>query len=400
MNVHATEFQTRFDGDIDALGHDPIPAGPYYKPDYYEVEVEAVFRKTWLHFAHVCEVPEPGRFIVRRLDVANAELLITHAKDGSIRAFHNVCPHRGTRLVTEEEGQKNRFSCRYHMWTFGTDGALQSAPDFDNFYLDKAQCGLKPVAVEVCGGLIFVNLDKQPAQGLREFLGPLAEELDASLVARATGFTEYAYEIEANWKLAYDNFQEIYHLRFVHPRTAGPVQLGPDNPYGYPISFSLQGIHRTQYFWTSPAPQLSSTQLLGLTRPMQPAGCADDLREGHADRYLSIFPNLFVRHALTMPFTHDLRPLSPTRSRGIVRIYWVGDDANASMRFAREFGVISMIDVLAEDRNIVEEGQAGLSSGALEHIHFQHHEAMCRHLYKGVNDMVEAHLAERAAQPA
>ena len=92
--------------EIAGLGTEPVPAGPYYLEDYFELEREAVFRRTWLQVGHVCELPEPGSFIVREIEVAKASILIVRGTDGEIRAFHNVCVHRGTRrLPRQSAGQ-------------------------------------------------------------------------------------------------------------------------------------------------------------------------------------------------------------------------------------------------------------------------------------------------------
>src|ERR1022692_2684318 len=98
MNTHVTRFEPVQQQDMDWLGTDPIPARPYYDPDWFELERQAIFRRSWLQIGHVCELPEPGSFIRREVEVANASLLIVRGKDGQIRAFHNVCTHRGTQL--------------------------------------------------------------------------------------------------------------------------------------------------------------------------------------------------------------------------------------------------------------------------------------------------------------
>ena len=87
--------------ELDFLGTDPIPASAYYDPDWYELERKAVFLRSWINIGHVCEVPTPGNFIHRQLEFASASLLIVKGKDGELRAFHNACTHRGTRLVRE-----------------------------------------------------------------------------------------------------------------------------------------------------------------------------------------------------------------------------------------------------------------------------------------------------------
>jgi len=110
MNTHNPAFQPVPQEDLAWLGTDPIPAKPYYDPAYFELERKAVFMRTWLQIAHVCELPEPGSFIRREVEFANASVLIVRGKDGVIRAFHNVCTHRGTQLVSAETGRQAAFS--------------------------------------------------------------------------------------------------------------------------------------------------------------------------------------------------------------------------------------------------------------------------------------------------
>ena len=239
MNVQTTTYKAP-DDQVEWLGTDPIPAAPYYDPEYFELERKAIFMRSWLVLGHISEIAEPGSFIRRELEFAKASILIVHGKDGKIRAFHNVCTHRGTQLVEEESGKASSFTCPYHAWNFGYDGELRAAPDFERFFVDKGECSLPKVAVDICAGLIFVNLDPSPGQGLREYLGSYAEELETLPVAKATTFSEYVYEIDGNWKITYDNFQENYHLRFIHPST-GAATISPDNAFGYPVSYGFNG---------------------------------------------------------------------------------------------------------------------------------------------------------------
>jgi phenylpropionate dioxygenase-like ring-hydroxylating dioxygenase large terminal subunit len=371
------------------LGTEPIPAYPYYHPDYFELEKAAIFRRTWLQIAHICELPEPGSFIVREIEIASASILITRGPDDVVRAFHNVCTHRGSQLVREGSGNRFAFTCAYHMWNFGHDGKLRAAPDFDRFYVDKSKCNLVRVSVDTCGGLIFVNLDPSPRQTLREFLGGVADELEALPMARATCFSEYVYEMEGNWKLIVDNFQENYHLRVVHARSAGGSGTGPENPFGYPVAFGFNGPHRRQTIWTNPAVKPAPVQGVGFAKMVECAA-GDGLLDGPVNKdYFGIFPNLFVFSQPIMPQSHCIMPLSPDRSRGVVRLYWIGEDTNASRRFAREYAFASIREVHAEDRISIEANQRGLRSGALQHIHFQSQEVLCRHFYHAVQSAID-----------
>jgi phenylpropionate dioxygenase-like ring-hydroxylating dioxygenase large terminal subunit len=381
--------------DVAFLGTRPIPAKPYYDPAWFELEREAVFRRSWIQVGHVCELPGSGSFIRRELEVLNASLLIVRGKDGEVRAFHNVCTHRGTQLVAEAQGKRPTFSCPYHMWTFDGDGALISAPDFESFDLDKKDCALKQVALDVCAGLIFVHLGKAPVP-LREWLGELAGQMETLPVARATTFGEYSYDIAANWKLTYDNFQENYHLRFIHPRS-GQSATAPDNPFGYPKEYGFHDPHRTQTIWTNPDPKPAPTLATAFARLVPRAMAEGLLATPYGRQYFALFPSFFMLGTPLQNFVHVVYPISATKSRGVIRLYWVGDDANASERFGREAIMGTARDVHSEDVTIIEAGQRGLSSGALEHIHFQTQEALCRHLFNMVDGMVEAYKAELAA---
>ncbi|MET0658750.1 MAG: aromatic ring-hydroxylating dioxygenase subunit alpha, partial [Steroidobacteraceae bacterium] len=319
----------------------------------------------------------------------SASILITRTSEGQIRAFHNVCPHRGTQLVSESNGKRSSFSCPYHMWNFGNDGRLRAAPDFERFYVSKDKCNLRDIAVGVCGGLVFINLDRQPAQSLREFLGPLASQLEQFPASRATTFAEYVYEIDANWKLTYDNFQENYHLRFIHPRS-GEAATGPDNPFGYPVRYGFHGPHRTQTIWSNPAAAPKGMQRIAFGKAAQFAATEGTLTGPHSKNYLAIFPNFFILGSPFSPFSHCVMPISATRSRGVIRLYWNGDDDSASKRFAREYSMATALDIHSEDRAVIEAGQRGLSSGALDYIHFQENEVLCRHLMYTVDQHVQA----------
>jgi phenylpropionate dioxygenase-like ring-hydroxylating dioxygenase large terminal subunit len=398
MNVSTWNYKPVAAEDLARLGTDPTPAAPYYDPEWFELEREAVFKRTWLNIGHMCELAEPGSFIVRPVEVAKASILIVHGKDGEIRAFHNVCTHRGTQLVAKESGKASSFSCPYHAWTFGYDGRLRSAPDFEQFYVEKSQCDLRPVAVEVCAGLIFINLDPAPAQSLREFLGPMGEMIETLPVTGATTFDEYVYEIDANWKVTFDNFQENYHVRFVHRRSGGapPMDSSP-NPFMYPEKYELFGPHRMD---TSPGGAMSSDPprpvLEYMVGKLAGQAAADGLLSGpHVQDYFVFFPNLYLFGNPMMHFTHLVMPISAGRCRGVFRFYWSGDDSSASERLAREMAMAFGREIHAEDFETIKSAQRGLASGAIAHVHFQEHEVLCRHLIRTVADMVQAYQAER-----
>jgi hypothetical protein len=111
--------------------------------------------------------------------------------------------------------------------------------------------------------------------------------------------------------------------------------------------------------------------------------------------YYALFPNFFMLSNPSQHFTHTVYPISATRSRGVIRLWWIGEDTCASQRFSREYSMATARDIHSEDRAVIEAGQRGISSGALKHLHYQSREALCRHLFNSVDQMVQAYKAER-----
>jgi phenylpropionate dioxygenase-like ring-hydroxylating dioxygenase large terminal subunit len=377
----------------DRFGTGPVPARTYHEVSAFAEEVEAIFKRSWLHVAHICELPQSGSFVRRELEFAHASLLIVRGKDNEIRSFHNVCTHRGTQLTDAASGRQGQFSCPYHRWTFGINGNLLSAPDFERFNLKKSDCGLKQVATQILGGMVYVNLSLKPRETVREQFGALADIMDRLPVAKATGFTEWTYEIEANWKVHFDNFQENYHVRFIHPKTAEQI-IGPENPMGYPTHYGFYGPHRSQALWKNPAPP-PLPDVLKIT-----TGRSARLPQAYADSFekvdMKLFPCLhIVWLSPDSQFSHTHIPIGPSRTRGSVRVYWVDPPENASRAFAREFATMSLRDVLSEDRSTVEAAQRGLASGALHTINMQEHEVLLRHFHQQVAARVDAWREEQ-----
>jgi len=229
---------------------------------------------------------------------------------------------------------------------------------------------------------------------VRTSLGTLAEGFEQLPITRATHFVEYVYEIEANWKLTFDNFQENYHLRAVHPRTGGQGCTA-ENPFAYPLRYNFHGPHRTQTIWSNPSPP-APTKVQGIAgQRIVAAAHKAGLFGGDLNLdFISLFPNFTLFGLPVRHFTQMIMPLSVGRSRGVIRFYWVGAPANASERFAREYVMASQRDIHVEDRDVIEAGQRGLASGALDHINFQVNEVLCRHMFNEVDAMVRAYQAE------
>lgn len=198
-----------------------IPAGRYVDQRYYDLEIDHIWRKSWLLASHIDEVPEPGCF--RLWDNTGQPVVITHTEQGEIKAFYNTCSHRGAPVVTEVSGQSRRLTCAYHGWSYSHDGELLGLRDPQDFRdLDKNTRGLKPVRCERFGNLIFLNFDPD-APSLLEWLGPIAKEWEEFQFDNCRLAARAIFDLDCNWKIAMEANTEVYHVRSIHPNTVAPI---------------------------------------------------------------------------------------------------------------------------------------------------------------------------------
>ncbi len=184
----------------------------YVDPDIYELELERIIYRNWFLAGHSSEWSAPGDF--RRFDVADESALIVRGEDGQLRAFANVCRHRGSRVCLDTSGSTRQFSCPYHGWQYGLDGELTAARDMADGF-DAGAHGLKPVSIDIVHGLVFVAFSASPPpleSARRDLEAPMGWfGFESMRVAH-----RQSYEIPANWKLAVENYQECYHCATAH----------------------------------------------------------------------------------------------------------------------------------------------------------------------------------------
>ena len=154
-------------------------------PEFYELEREAIFKRAWLNVGRVEDLPRKGSYFTKELEAAGTSIVVVRGSDGQVRAFHNICRHRGNKLVwrdyprRETSGTCRQFTCKYHGWRYDLDGALAFVQQESEFFdLDKNDYGLVPVHCDTWSGFVFVNVAKTPRQSLREFLGPMITALE------------------------------------------------------------------------------------------------------------------------------------------------------------------------------------------------------------------------------
>lgn len=188
---------------------------PFYADrEIFELDVAAVFGRQWIFVASEPEVHEPGDFII--VDIGPYSLIVLRDDDGDVNAMHNVCRHRGTRLLNEPRGSVGNLVCGYHQWTYAPDGSLlhagQQSAGFD------ASCfGLKRVPVRRVGGLIFVCLSQQPPADFDEVAARISPYLAPHVLERTRVAAQTETIEDANWKLVMENNRECYHCEASHP---------------------------------------------------------------------------------------------------------------------------------------------------------------------------------------
>ena len=207
------------------LGTGTISFGDSTSPEFYELERDAIFKKAWLNVGRVEDLPRKGSYFTKEIQIANASVVVVRGMDDEVRAFHNICRHRGNKLVWDEfpreesRGFCRQFTCKYHGWRYDLEGNCTFVQQEGEFFdLDKADYGLAPVHCDVWNGFVFVNLDREPSQSVREFLGPMITALDEYPFHEMSERYDFAADNNSNWKVFADAFQEYYHVPALHPQ--------------------------------------------------------------------------------------------------------------------------------------------------------------------------------------
>jgi phenylpropionate dioxygenase-like ring-hydroxylating dioxygenase large terminal subunit len=226
-------------------------------PEWYELEREAIFQKTWLNLGRVEQLPRVGSYFTKELDAAGTSLIVVRDSDNEIRAFHNICRHRGNKLMWQDypgeeiSGSCRQFTCKYHGWRYNLDGTLNFIQQEEEFFgVDKNDYPLASVQCDVWEGWIFVNLDPTNIESVRDYLGGLAKGIEGYPFHELTQVHKYRAEIGANWKLFIDAFTEFYHAPVLHARQAVADESHKLQGYGYEaLHYELDGPHAVVSSW-------------------------------------------------------------------------------------------------------------------------------------------------------
>ena len=330
--------------------------GPYYvDPAHWLREREQVLHREWFC---VGRLPDLAPGWVAPVDVAGESVLVTCDAAGSLRAFYNVCRHRGSQVVPVDPGgaapdacAAGALRCPYHSWTYDLSGRLLRAPhteDVDDF--DPAAFGLHPVAADTWGGFLFLHLTPEAAPPLRSAIGPAAERVTRYPLESLVVGDSRTYDVRANYKVVLENYNECYHCAGVHPEL---VRLVPAFGRGGAGLDWEDGIPHREGAWTFTAS--------GTTTRAPFAGLDEHERVRHKGELL--YPNLMLSLSADHVAAFTLWPTAPDRTRIVCEVL-VAPEEEAKDTFDVSDAMDFWDTVNRQDWSVCESVQRGMSSRA------------------------------------
>ena len=405
-------------GHHPGLGTGRISFEDSISPEFHALEREAVFRRAWLHAGRVEQLPRDGSYFTKELPGLRTSVIVSRATDGRIRAFHNVCRHRGNRLLWEGTprgescGNARQLVCRYHGWRYGLDGACTYVHQEREFFdLRIDELGLAPVHCDTWAGFVFVNLAREPRQSLREFLGPMVGALEGYPFDRMTERYSFRAENGSNWKVFSDAFQEYYHVPPLHTHQLGPTPEAQNPEYEFEAAhYQIDGPHRMvttsgthKHRWPAehlyPAEALTRSGTpgpwdapdLGEVRGVNPSGTA---RWG-IDNF-QVFPNLEILiYERGWYVTYRYWPTSHDTHVFEGDLFFV-PATSARERLAHEYAAVTFKEYGLQDAGTLDGTQMGLEQRAFDDFPLNDQEILVRHFHATVRDWVDGYVRERA----
>jgi Rieske 2Fe-2S family protein len=338
--------------DVMPQGATTLPAEYYTSAEYFDREMDALFRRMWFCAGREEQLAGAGRYFLR--DLCGESVIVTRGAAGRVRAFYNVCRHRGTKLCTDSSGVfAGSIQCPYHAWTYDLDGRLIGAPHMDEVpHFRKDDYPLHSVHADTWDGHIFLNLSVSP-QPLAGQLGDLPSKFapwrmqDLRLGHRIT------YDVQANWKLIIQNYNECLHCPNLHPALNKLSHyLSGENE---PLRASYMGGRMDL------RPGVETLSVDGLCRrAFLPGLSSEDVRRVY---YYAIFPNMLLSLHPDYMMVHTLWPAAPDRTINVCEWHFHPGALAASPFDASD--AIDFWDMTnRQDWHVCELSQAGISSRA------------------------------------
>jgi Rieske 2Fe-2S family protein len=323
----------------------------YTDPALLADEQRLIFERTWQLVGHVASLPNPGSYLTG--SAGDQPVLVVRDEDGDLRAYRNVCRHRGSRLLAGSGQCKAAIRCRYHGWTYKLDGTLIGVPEGLAFgdTLDKPSLGLLPARVETLCGLVFVNLDRDAAP-LAELVGDLPQRLAPYRIETLEPFAPSGGTQPANWKVVADNYLEGYHIPIAHP---GLMRMLDYKRYAAEV-------HDGYVWFESPLREKPSSNRLErlYARMVTPMPGLRDEDRG-VWRYAFIYPNTTIDLYPDQVNTWQMLPDGVAQTRDTFACYRA-PGAGARTRAVQWANHRLNTLVLDEDIDLVDNVQQGLAT--------------------------------------
>jgi len=399
------------------LGTGPVSYEDSISASHYELERRAIFARTWQNVGRVEQLPRPGSYFTKELGAAGTSVVVVRGTDGEIRGFHNICRHRGNKLVwndyprEETAGTCRQFTCKYHGWRYDLQGACTFVQQEEEFFdLDKGDYGLVPVQTEVWEGFVFVNPDAENTVGLAEYLGEMGKELQGYPFGAMTQVYKYRAEVGSNWKLFIDAFAEFYHAPVLHAKQAVADESRKLQGVGFEaLAYKLDGPHGMVSSWGGMAPPKDEAMVKPIERvlrsglfgpwdrpaidgldPLPPGVNPARSKVWGVDSFV-FFPNfMLLIWAPGWYLTYHYWPTSYNSHIFEGTLYFV-PPANATERLRQELAAVTFKEYALQDGNTLEATQMMIESRAVTQFPLNDQEILLRQLHKTAREMVEAY---------
>jgi phenylpropionate dioxygenase-like ring-hydroxylating dioxygenase large terminal subunit len=342
-----------------------LPQQYYVDPAIFRQELEKFYFRSWICAGRAPEIPQPGDYFLR--EIGRESVLLVRGADDQVRAFFNVCRHRGTRICTVAAGRfSGGIQCGYHGWTYGLDGKLSAAPHMNQPDFCRDNYPLHGILAEIWDGHLFVNLDRNGAP-LAAQLGDLRGKFDAWRVGELRMAARMTYEVKCNWKLLVVNYNECLHCPILHPllnRMTHYLSGENDPPAAGYIGGSMEFREGVETMSVD---------------GKKPRACLPGLPGENLERvlYYTVYPNLFLSLHPDYVMTHTLWPQAVDHTRVICELHFHPDEMKKS-GFDPSDAVEFWDTTNREDWRICELSQLGIQSLAYQPGPYSAKEALPR----------------------
>lgn len=398
------------------LGTGPVDIEPYRSPSFYLLEKERVFKRAWLNVGHISDIPKSGHYVVRDVACADAKVIIVRGRDNVIRAFHDVCPHRGSKISPpgSDAGCVRSLRCRYHSWNFDLDGRLLYVPDEPMFFdLEKEGLHLLPIHCDIWEGFIFLNFQERPDVNLSTYVGEFTNHYSGLQHLRGfplhpdTQIAKVRSVWDCNWKLAMGAFLEAYHIRTLHPKTIGDQFASAKNPFGHPEGVGRWGIHSLINLFgnshynadeaAAPVEAKFAPRGFHAVRDQaemisaglnHPAINATRTASWSQDIYL-MFPNTFLYARSYGSTVVRWFPIAHNKVIWEQTLYFT-KASNIRQRMAQEFNMGRSREIVMEDMINLADQQDAVSNSPLKKFNYSDNEVMLRMIDENIHRFIEA----------